>query len=68
MIPEWSIFVSVCLFLLSFVCFCFCFRHEQNWHDLIILALVARSYALLACIASVAGSLKVSVVLSNLLL
>ena len=61
-------YVSVCLFLLSFVCFYFYIWHEWSCHNLIILPLPACSCALFICIALAAGSLKVAVVLFNLLL
>jgi len=50
------------------MCFYFYIRHERSCHDLIILPLPARRYALFTSIASVDGSLKIAVVLSSLLL
>jgi len=54
--------------LLSFVCFYFYIRLERLCQDFIILHLPARRYALFTGIVSAAGSLKVAIVLSNLLL
>jgi len=46
--------------------FYFYIRHDRGCHDLIILPLSARRCALFTFMASVAGSLKVAVVPSNL--
>jgi len=45
-VPEWCVFVSVCLFLLSFVSFYFYIQHERGCRDLIILPLPAHRCAL----------------------